>query len=257
VVVSEHRLEALLGQADALALVEAGRVEGPAPVAELRGRLPELPAARPPPSASGPVAWSLVGVSAGHGRTPILEDVELCGRQGEVVVLRGPNGSGKTTLLRVIAGLLPPMAGRVEREPGRVAYLPQNPQDVLHLPSVRDELELTIRRTGGRDDADRILARLGLAGLAGRYPRDLSTGERQRAAIAAIVAGGPALALLDEPTRGMDVPARAALVDLVSGLREEGAAVVVATHDAHLTAAVADRVVELGAGRAVQGRGER
>jgi energy-coupling factor transport system ATP-binding protein len=87
---------------------------------------------------------------------------------------------------------------------------------------------------------------MGLTELAGRYPRDLSGGERQRSAIAAVLAGSPALALLDEPTRGMDAAARRRLIAAVDRLAGEGGSVVVATHDEELAAAVADRVVRLG-----------
>jgi energy-coupling factor transport system ATP-binding protein len=250
VVLAEHRLEMLAPNAAGLVLVEDGVVEGPGPVAELAARLPRLPERRPGGEAPGPVAWSLDGVSAGYGGTPVVDRVRFSGRRGEVVGLRGPNGSGKTTLLRVIAGLMEPLAGRAQRGAGRVAYLPQNPQDVLYRPTVRDEVQITIARTQGRPDGDSLLDRLGLRELADRYPRDLSTGERQRVAIAAILAGGPALAVLDEPTRGMDVAARTALIELISDLRSAGSAVVLATHDAHLAAAVADTVVDVGGGRA-------
>jgi energy-coupling factor transport system ATP-binding protein len=81
---------------------------------------------------------------------------------------------------------------------------------------------------------------MGLVAVAERYPRDLSTGERQRAAIAAVTAGRPALALLDEPTRGMDAAAGARLVAVVDRLAAEGTAVVVATHDVGLARALAD-----------------
>jgi energy-coupling factor transport system ATP-binding protein len=250
VVLAEHRLEMLAPRAAGFVFVEDGVVEGPAAMADLAARLPRLPERKPPGDAPGAVAWVLEGVSAGYGGVPIVERVGLSGRRGEVVALRGPNGSGKTTLLRVIAGLLEPLAGRAERGDGRVAYLPQNPQDVLFRPTVRAEVELTIARTKGRPNGDSLLDRLGLKQLADRYPRDLSTGERQRAAIAAILAGGPALAVLDEPTRGMDVAARTALIDLISDLRSAGTAVVLATHDADLAAAVADTVVDLAGGRA-------
>src|SRR5207249_2813084 len=151
----------------------------------------------------------------------------------------GPNGGGKTTLLRVIAGLLRPRSGTVERPPGRVAYLPQNPAALLHRPTFLEEVELTLRRAASSDGAGPILERLGLSGVAGRYPRDLSSGERQRAALAAVLAGAPALALLDEPTRGTDRRTRAALVALVQSLKEAGSCVVVATHDDDLVDALA------------------
>ena len=101
------------------------------------------------------------------------------------------------------------------------------------------------RRAGETDPPGVILKQLGLQNVADRYPRDLSSGERQRAALAAVLPGTPDLVLLDEPTRGMDAKARDALVDLVSALRDRGSAVVLATHDADLRAALADRVLHI------------
>src|SRR5207302_7266962 len=159
----------------------------------------------------------------------VVSQVELAGNLGEVTVLVGPNGGGKTTLLRTIAGLIAPLSGTVERAPGRVAYLPQNPTALLHRPTVRAEVELTLRGAGTARDVDAILDTLSLTHVAARYPRDLSTGERQRAALAAVLVGAPRIALLDEPTRGMDATARDALIQLIRRLVDGGAAVVMAT----------------------------
>jgi energy-coupling factor transport system ATP-binding protein len=126
-----------------------------------------------------------------------------------------------------------------------VAYLPQDPSALLHRPTVREEVELTLRRSGSKRTADTILADFGLQAVAGRYPRDLSGGERQRTAIAAIIAGEPEIVLLDEPTRGMDGTARSALIKVVQQLRAGGSSVVVATHDADLAAHVGDRIIRL------------
>jgi len=97
-----------------------------------------------------------------------------------------------------------------------------------------------------------MLAAFGLSALAERYPRDLSSGERQRAALAATLAGSPAFVLLDEPTRGMDTAARRSLVDAIRSLAGRGTAVVVATHDADLVAEIADRTIAVGDGRATE-----
>jgi ABC-type multidrug transport system ATPase subunit len=169
-----------------------------------------------------------------------------------VVALSGPNGGGKTTLLRLIAGALAPLAGKVERRPGRIAYLPQNPTALLHRPTVRDEVSLTLQRAGELEEPEVILGELGLLSVADRYPRDLSCGERQRAALATVLPGAPSLVLLDEPTRGMDAAARGALMGLVARLRDRGAAIVLATHDADLRTALADRVVRVGDGKLVE-----
>jgi energy-coupling factor transporter ATP-binding protein EcfA2 len=286
VVVAEHRLERLLPAADRLGLLEAGRLEGPLPPARLAEQLTTAPAivrlgrrlgwsplplsveaaherrpalgdgARSSAAAAGrtrpsALAWSVRGLTVGYGGRVVLEGVELAGGQGEIVVLMGPNGGGKTTFLRTLGGLLRPRSGRVERLAGRIAYLPQDPAALLHRPTVRAEVEATLRWAGSREPAGRILGELGLLAAAERYPRDLSSGERQRAAIATVLAARPAIALLDEPTRGMDGSARDRLVRVLRRLREEGCAVVVATHDSDLAAEVADRVVRVEDGRLV------
>jgi energy-coupling factor transport system ATP-binding protein len=84
--------------------------------------------------------------------------------------------------------------------------------------------------------------------VADHYPRDLSCGERQRAALAAVLPGSPSLVLLDEPTRGIDSSARGSLVALVARLRDRGASVVMATHDDDLRNALADRVITVAGG---------
>jgi energy-coupling factor transport system ATP-binding protein len=142
----------------------------------------------------------------------------------------------------------------VERRPGRIAYLPQNPSSLLHRASVRSEVEWTLRRTGSTAGAGALLDELGLGDVAGRDPRDLSSGQRQRAALAAVLAGAPSLVLLDEPTRGMDGAARRSLVAALARVAGAGGSAVVATHDQQLVAAVASRVVELRDGAARERR---
>jgi energy-coupling factor transport system ATP-binding protein len=255
VVVAEHRLEPLLAAADQLLLVEDGRVR--AATADAL-KPPPAPGSRRPFAATE-TAWALDDVTAGPaGPTgpTVLEGLSLAGGAGEVVVLVGANGSGKTTLLRTLAGLVAPLAGTVHRPDGRTAYLPQNPGALLHLPTVRAEVELTLRRSGSRESASEMLATFGLSALAEQYPRDLSSGQRQRAALAATLAGSPTLVLLDEPTRGMDAAARRSLVAAVRRLTESRAAVVLATHDTDLTAELADRTIELAGGRAHERAGE-
>jgi energy-coupling factor transport system ATP-binding protein len=248
-VVSEHRLDRVLREASGLVIVDGGSVE----MADPRRWRPRPAPARPPRrSPVGADAWSLERVSAGFDGHLVLDGIDLVGRCGEVVALSGPNGGGKTTLLRLIAGSLAPVTGKVERRPGRIAYLPQNPTALLHRPTVRDEVNLTLERAGESERPEVILDELGLLSVAGRYPRDLSCGERQRAALATVLPGTPCLVLLDEPTRGMDVGARGALVRLVARLRDGGAAIVLATHDAELRSALADRVVRVGDGNVAE-----
>ncbi|TMB91022.1 MAG: ATP-binding cassette domain-containing protein [Chloroflexi bacterium] len=253
VVVAEHRLRDLAPRAQRVLQLEHGGLTngGPSPGG---GADPAIRAFARPSRAAAPSAWQLRDVTAGPARTALLSGVDAGGCAGEVVVLMGPNGAGKTTLLRTIAGLLAPLSGGVERVPGRVAYLPQNPTSLLHRPTVRAEVELTLRRSREHASADALIGQLGLRGVAGRYPRDLSTGERQRAALAAVLAGTPRIALLDEPTRGMDDASRSALRELISSLARQGTAVVMATHDRELADQVADRVLLVAGGAVTQSR---
>jgi len=248
-VVSEHRLEPILPHASGLLVVEGGAVTAVDP----KTWPPQTVSTRlPRQSAIGDEAWSLANVSAGFGGTVVIDRVDLAGRAGEVVALNGPNGGGKTTLLRVIAGTLAPLSGAVARRSARIAYLPQNPAALLHRPTVRSEVSFTLGRAGESERPEAILEELGLLSVADRYPRDLSSGERQRAALAAVLPGIPRLVLLDEPTRGMDAVARARLVRLVARLRDLGAAVVLATHDDELRTVLADRILNVSGGRVIE-----
>ncbi|HEY6537467.1 MAG TPA: ATP-binding cassette domain-containing protein [Candidatus Dormibacteraeota bacterium] len=221
-----------------------------------RGRLVPLsqagwsPAALPPrsPRPPGATAWELTDVTIGHGE-PIASGINLACAAGEVVCLTGPNGSGKTTLLRTASGLRPPLSGRVVRRSGRAAYLPQEPGGVLHQATVLDEVQQTIRWLKLDSQPGPILAEFQLSGLAGRDPRDLSTGQRQRAALAAVLVGRPDLVFLDEPTRGADPGSRALLIRVLERLASQGAAVLIATSDTDLAHQIGDRVYELRQGR--------
>jgi energy-coupling factor transporter ATP-binding protein EcfA2 len=215
-------------------------------------------------SPSGVPVVVLDRVSAGHGRATVLAEISLEVRPGEIVAVMGRNGSGKTTLLRTIMGFHRPTRGRVvvngeeagQRKPGeppaRTGYLPQRPGAILFNDSVRAELAFTERfHRGHARNADELLTELDLAHLRDRNPRDLSTGEQERAALAAVLVANPRLVLLDEPTRGMDYRRKHALSRFLRNRRAEGIATMLATHDVELVAETATRVVLLGEGEIV------
>jgi energy-coupling factor transport system ATP-binding protein len=175
----------------------------------------------------------------------VLRGVELFLRRGEMVALMGRNGAGKSTLLRTVAGLVEPVKGKVNLADG-VALLTQSPSDYLVRERVGDELP--------GEEGLAALRVVGLEGMVDADPRDLSGGERQRLALAIALAGRtegeglPGVVGLDEPTRGMDRARKQELVTLVKRLADDGAGVLLATHDVEFAARFAERVVLLGDG---------
>ena len=245
VLLSEHRLDRVLGFVDGRIDLGpgGGAAGGPSSPAADSGPMPSAP----PIAAPGEALLTLVDVGFSHGSRPVLADVRLTLRAGELVALTGPSAVGKTTLLRLAAGLLTPSSGAVRREAGlsgprALTWLPQDPAQLLLAETAREELAITLRAHGlapvGRHDPDAWLARLGLSHLAERHPRDLSTGERQRLALAALLVMDPRLLLLDEPSRGLDDGNLARLVSILQDLVAEGRTVLLATHDGRLLPAV-------------------
>jgi energy-coupling factor transporter ATP-binding protein EcfA2 len=220
----------------------------------------------PSGSPAGPPLVELRDVSYSYRGCPALRGVSLEVRGGEFVALMGRNGSGKSTLLKQIVGLLKPDGGQVvvagqdtrrttlQDTIRTVGYVPQHPGALLFSETLAAELAFTQHGHGLSSDPGRAqewLDRLGLGTLAGRNPRDLSGGEQQRAALAAILVADPQVILLDEPTRGLDYIQKRSLAALLSELKGEGRAIVMATHDVELAAACADRVILMAEGQVV------
>jgi energy-coupling factor transport system ATP-binding protein len=170
----------------------------------------------------------------------VLQNAQLELSRGELVALVGPNGCGKTTLAKLAAGLLEPSIGTVERL-GRATYLSQDPG--RYVLRERADEEAAVGVDGDLAVARRALAKLGLAGCEDRHPRDLSSGERERLALAAVLAPDPDLLVLDEPTRGVDPERKLELAALLRASSDR--ATLVVTHDIAFAHGVADRVVSL------------
>jgi energy-coupling factor transporter ATP-binding protein EcfA2 len=218
--------------------------------------------ANPAAGRSGPSAVHISGLSFSYNSSPALHEVQLDVGFGEIVALMGANGAGKTTLLKHMVGLLRPKEGTVEtagldtqhaklaQVVAHVGYVPQNPDVLLFADTVREELDFTLRARGRPAGALGNLPHLlGIEAYLERYPRDLSVGERQRVALAAVLVGDPRILLLDEPTRGLDYAQKEALEAFLRAQSDAGRAVVLATHDVELAARCADRVVLLERGR--------
>jgi energy-coupling factor transport system ATP-binding protein len=198
---------------------------------------------------------------------PVLRGINLEMEPGELVALMGRNGSGKTTLLRCIVGLLMPEHGEIEMQGTsiigqatadicqNVGYLPQDPRDLLFADTVIDEFRITLRNHGLADHPplapSELIERLELSDVAHRYPRDLSAGQRQRTALGAVTVTRPGVLLLDEPTRGLDYPAKRKLVQLLREWQDQGTSILLVTHDVELVAQAAERVLLLSQGEII------
>lgn len=224
---------------------------------------PRAPDPRTVP-ARGPRVVGLAGVHASFGRRAVLRDVSIDFHAGEIVALMGRNGSGKTTLLRSLMGFHRPDRGTInvlgrnveQNDPsdfaGLVGYLPQRPSSILFNETLRAELAFTLAHGDGiSHEIDVQLIELDLLSLADRDPRDLSTGEQERAALAAVLVSNPDVLLLDEPTRGMDYRRKQALASLLRRRSDAGILTLIATHDVELVAECATRVVLLGDGEII------
>jgi energy-coupling factor transport system ATP-binding protein len=217
----------------------------------------------PAPSSVGDPAIVVRDLEVRIDNRRLLSGIDLTAHAGEIVALMGRNGSGKTTLLRTLFGFVRPAHGHIdvaglnmrEHSPAelgaRAAYLPQRSGSVLFNETVQDEIAFTVRHRPGTAWPGWLVDAFGLAELLGRDPRDLSEGQRLRAALAAVLAGEPRVVLLDEPTRGMDGFQMQQLAAVLRELRRHGACVLLSTHDVELAAALADRVVLLGHGEVI------
>ena len=242
VVVSEQRPERVLEAADRVLFLAGGRLVDEVPDAWLP-REAVVPDADP----GGEPVCRLEEVSFAYGQVPVVEARSLQVGRGEIVALVGPNGSGKTTLAKLATGLLEPQAGRVVRD-GRACYLSQDPGRYLVRERADEEVALAVGHDLERARA--ALAQVGLAGFDERHPRDLSSGERERLALAAVLVAQPDLLVLDEPTRGVDPPRKDELAALLRAQAPRRGTLVV-TNDLVFAGEVADRCISTVAREAV------
>ncbi|ANN69664.1 ABC transporter ATP-binding protein [Bordetella bronchialis] len=213
------------------------------------------------------VLLDIRGVRKRFGGHAALDAIDLQVRQGEFIALLGPSGCGKTTLLRTIAGFLAPDAGSILIEGRDVSRLPahrrplntvfQNYALFPHM-TVLDNVSYGPRRrgTGKAEAAQRArqaLEMVGLAGMDGRYPREMSGGQQQRVALARAIVNAPKLLLLDEPLSALDLKLRRRMQLELKHLQEQlGISFVFVTHDQEEAMTMADRIVVMNAGRIEQ-----
>jgi zinc transport system ATP-binding protein len=206
---------------------------------------------------------TLENADFGYEGRAIVHRASLAIHADEFVVLVGSNGSGKSTLVRGILGLLPPLAGRVERRRGlRIGYVPQRETldplyplsgaDVVMMGAMRDLRPWQWIRSAERDRARAALEACGAAGFATQRYAALSGGQRQRVLLARALATNPELLLLDEPTAGVDPGAERSLLELLAELAHtRHLAVWMVTHHLDAIAGRFDRIATVDEGHVV------
>jgi energy-coupling factor transporter ATP-binding protein EcfA2 len=251
----------------------AGRLRraGSGPVEQGFG--PESPAAGSGEGAApeeGPLIRVRDLTFAYPGGASALEGIDLAVPRGDFLAVVGANGAGKSTLAGLVAGLLKPPPGTVFVDGrdiaatapgafgGRVGYVFQNPEHQFVTERVRDEIAVSL--VGGRrrelslaDDATlrAWLEGFGLLALAEANPFSLSQGQKRRLSVAAVLARGHEVLILDEPTFGQDQAQTETLVGLLEGLWRDGRTIMILTHDMDLVARSARRLLVLDHGRAL------
>ena len=211
-------------------------------------------------------------LSSAYGRVPVLSKVNLSVNKGEVISLIGPSGSGKSTFLRVLMGLLPPTAGEVRIDGGRIDYN-SRPQ----LRAMRDRMAIVFQQYNlfqnmdvlrnvtiapikikkrPKADVEReavaLLSKVGLAEKHHAFPDELSGGQQQRVAIARALALRPEILLLDEVTSALDPELVNEVLDTIRGLAADGMTMLIVSHEMAFVREVASKVVMMDKGKVVE-----
>jgi energy-coupling factor transport system ATP-binding protein len=197
-----------------------------------------------------------------------LKSVSLRIGEGEFIAIMGRNASGKTTLVKHFNSLLKPTRGMVTVDgidtrkatiaelARKVGFVFQNPNDHLFADTVEEEIGFTLRNLGFENGEIRrrineILERFKLKEYRRQYPRSLSGGEKQRVALASVLAIQPKILILDEPTRGMEYRLKRELMEFLNEYTSQSNTVILVTHDVETVAEYADRVILLSEGEIV------
>ncbi|MDA7424529.1 heme ABC exporter ATP-binding protein CcmA [Thalassococcus lentus] len=169
-----------------------------------------------------------IDLGVARGGVPVLEGVTFSLGLGRALVLRGPNGAGKTTLLRTMAGLQPPLSGRIEGAEDRIAYA-AHADGLKSMLSVTENLSFWADVFAQRDIEPAIKA-FDLTGLRTRLAGTLSAGQKRRLGLARLMVTGRPIWVLDEPTVSLDAASVALFADAVRAHLQQGGAALMATH---------------------------
>ncbi|WP_077247609.1 ABC transporter ATP-binding protein [Bacillus sp. FJAT-27225] len=195
-----------------------------------------------------------VGFRYGKDSSSVLDGLNFELKKGEFYSLLGGNGSGKSTLLKLLCGVIKPVSGKLELDgiplkkikemdmAQRIGYLPQNPKLFFLHDSLGEEISAVCRQWGTpSEDADILIEKFGLSHLLEAHPYDLSGGELQKAAFVCLLLRKPDVLLLDEPTKGLDPLSKASLAMVLQEQKDNGAAILISTHDIEFAAQHATR----------------
>ena len=197
-----------------------------------------------------------------NGGRPVLKNISMEIGKGECVAIIGQNGAGKTTLAKHLNGLHKPSSGKVyvggrDSNPLKVSelartvgYVFQNPDHQIFHDTVGREVAFGLKNLGLpagqiKERVDEALAEVGLTGYYQTYPFNLSKGQRQRVALASVLAMRTEAIVLDEPTAGQDYRESKQIMEMVRKLNEAGHTILFITHDMSLVARYAKRVIVL------------
>jgi len=213
----------------------------------------------------------LAHVSKWYGPAQVLDDCSMTIAKGEVVVICGPSGSGKSTLIKCINGLEPFSKGTITVDGisvgdratnlpklrSRIGMVFQSFELFPHMTACENivlaqQKVLARNREAAVAKASELLARMGLAEHASKYPAQLSGGQQQRVAIARALAMDPIAMLFDEPTSALDPEMITEVLDVMVKLAEDGMTMAVVTHEMGFARKVADRVVFMDQGSIVE-----
>ena len=199
------------------------------------------------------VRLSCRGLSFTYGASPVFEGLDADFPAGQITCIAGANGVGKTTLVRVLCGLAAPSSGSISMDGvpasrktrrSACALVMQDTGRQLFSDTLAGELTIGASHASGQS-GEQLLADFDLANLGERHPLSLSGGQKQRLVIAAARATGRPIVILDEPTSGVDARHLDSITATLRRIADEGAAVVVVTHDGEFAAACADRLITL------------
>jgi len=267
IIIVDHSLEGYRTVADRVIVMEEGEISREGTFDEIypdqQGSMKALytdPDLKPYQPAGSPEVVKIDSLRKKYGEIEALSGVSLTLHEGEFIAILGENGSGKTTLVKHLNGLLRPDSGSVlvknlDASTAPVIHLVQqaglvfqNPDTMLFADSVKDEIMFGLENIGSHGPdiiIQDVLSMVGLSGSEQAYPRHLSRGERQRLAVACILAMRPGIIILDEPTTGLDEKESDQMMDLMLSLQKTGHTIIMVTHNMRIAEEYASRIIAM------------